>query len=61
MNDSWASRHRDGVLLILGVAVTVAGVGRWLVTGDPYAQLMVGAGMGILGIIPVIQRNGGPK
>jgi hypothetical protein len=57
VNDSWASRNRDGVLLIVGVAVIVAGVGRWILTGDPYAQLMVGAGMAILGILPVIQRG----
>lgn len=57
MNESWAKRNRDGILLILGVAVIVAGVGRWLVTGDPYAQLVVGSGMGILGIIPVIQSG----
>jgi hypothetical protein len=59
VNEGWAKRNRDGVLLIVGVGVIVAGVGRWIVTGDPYAQVMVGAGMGIMGLLPVVQRNGG--
>lgn len=43
--------------MVVGVVVIAAGVGRWILTGDPYAQLMVGAGMAILGILPVIQKG----
>lgn len=57
VNDNWASRNRDGVLLIVGVSVIAAGVGRWILTGDPYSEVMVGAGMAILGILPVIQKG----
>lgn len=59
MNDGWKRRYSEDVLFGLGVVVILAGVGRWIVTGDPYAQLMVGSGMAILGVLPVIQRRNG--
>jgi hypothetical protein len=58
VDDGWGRKHREAVLFVLGVSVVVSGVGRWIVTGDPYAQIIVGAGLAILGVLPAIQRGG---
>jgi hypothetical protein len=53
----WASRVRDGLLLVLGSAMLVAElVGSLL--GRPADLTIVGAALALIGVVPVLQKEG---
>ena len=54
---SWASKVRDGVLLVLGVSMLIAEtVGA--VLGRPADLTIVGAALALIGVVPVLQKEG---
>jgi len=53
----WVAKSRDGVLLILGTAMLAfETIGS--LTGRPADAVIVGAALALLGIVPILQREG---
>lgn len=53
---SWASKSRDGVLLVLGTAMLVfETVGT--VFNRPADTVIVGAALALVGLVPILQRE----
>jgi len=53
----WVAKSRDGVLLILGVAMLIAETAGSL-SGRPADPLIVAAAGAMIGLVPIIQKGG---
>jgi hypothetical protein len=56
----WVAKSRDGVLLIVGVAMLVAETVGSL-SGRPADPLIVAAAGAMIGLVPIIQKSEGGK
>jgi hypothetical protein len=54
---TWAAKWRDGILLLLGVAMLAGETVGSLVYGRPADTVIIGAAIAIVGIVPVLQRG----
>jgi hypothetical protein len=61
VNDSWGRRSREGVLLVAGVALLCFEALQPVVFSQEPDKVIVGAALALLGIIPVIQKDGGDR
>jgi hypothetical protein len=54
---SWVEKSRNGVLLVLGVSMLVfETVGSLL--GRPADTVIVGAALALVGLVPILQKEG---
>lgn len=53
---TWAAKSRDGILLVLGVAMLVfETIGSLL--GRPADSVIVGAALALIGLVPILQKE----
>jgi hypothetical protein len=55
---SWASKSRDGVLLVLGVSMLAFETLGSLLFGRPADSVIVGAALALVGLVPILQKEG---
>jgi hypothetical protein len=53
---TWAAKSRDGVLLVLGVAMLVFETAGSLL-GRPADSVIVGAALALIGLVPILQKQ----
>ena len=54
----WVAKSRDGILLVLGVGMLVAETIGSL-SGRPADPIIVATAGAMIGLVPIIQKNGG--
>jgi hypothetical protein len=52
----WVAKSRDGILLIVGVAMLVFETAGSL-AGRPSDAVIVGAALAVIGVVPILQKE----